>query len=71
MIGHQRERQLVALPLLLSPLNPPGCGISACLRLPMTSAAAAAVGGSVHTDHRYRANLNASPTYNHNAMSDR
>lgn len=22
MIGHQRERQLVALPLLLSPLNP-------------------------------------------------
>lgn len=72
MIGHQRERQLVALPLL-TPLNPPVAEVPLGRRPVGSAASAAAAGGTglAHADHRYRSNPNASLTYDHNITSDR
>lgn len=70
MIGHQRERQLVALPLV-SPLNLPVAEVPLGRDLSVASAVAAGGTGPVHAYHRYRSNPHDSPTYNHNTTGDR
>lgn len=65
MIGHQRERQLVALSLV-SPLKAPLARKSRLRSTPrLLVASAAATAGAVdagraHADHRYRSNPSAS-----------
>jgi len=68
MIGHQRERQLVALPFL-TPLNPRSRKFRLIDAWSTASAAFAGGTGLAHADHRYRFNPDASPTYDHNTTS--